>query len=27
MSFPFPSLPDDFPADLLEASIEFNYHD
>ena len=27
MSFPFPALPDDFPADLLEASIEFNYHD
>jgi len=26
-SLPFPALPDDFPADLLEASIEFNYHD
>lgn len=27
MSFPFPSLPDDFPADLLQASFEFVYHD
>lgn len=27
MSFPFPSLPDDFPADLLQASFEFDYYD
>ena len=26
-SLPFPALPDDFPGDFLEASIEFTYHD
>lgn len=26
-SFPLPALPDDFPGDLLEAVIEFVYHD
>ncbi|HVP90210.1 MAG TPA: TonB family protein [Terriglobales bacterium] len=26
-SLPFPALPDDFPGDFLEASVEFTYHD
>lgn len=26
-SLPLPALPDDFPGDFLEASIEFTYHD